>query len=72
MRERFAEMLNDAQRINSERNRLLHSEYWPVTDNDEILLILSRRLRDATKPNQYHTAHELFKHADSTTQCIKI
>jgi hypothetical protein len=49
-RNEFREMVKQAEEINAERNRYIHSEYWPVPAAEQLTVMLHRRLRDSNKP----------------------
>ncbi len=52
-RTEFLELVNRAQKINDERNHYIHSEYWPVSDDEQRSTMLHRHLRAANKPVDY-------------------
>ncbi len=48
--------------VNSQRNHLIHSEYWSVSATEHLNVLLHRRLRDSTKPVKFPvTLEELSK-----------
>jgi hypothetical protein len=57
----FRQLVKDAEKINEGRNRFIHAEYWPVTEGDDTMTILMRRLRDASKPLSEKSMNETFK-----------
>jgi hypothetical protein len=52
-RSEFREMVKQAEEINTERNRYIHSEYWPVSAAEQLTVMLHRPLRDSNKPVDY-------------------
>jgi hypothetical protein len=50
LRNKIGEAIKEAKRVNSERNRFVHAEYWPVlSPNDAVKETLHRKLRDGAK-----------------------
>ena len=61
-RQEFHKLVAQAAEINSSRNGLIHSEYWPVQTTEQIKVMLHRRLRDSTRPVEFPvTIEELSK-----------
>jgi hypothetical protein len=61
-RDEFHDIVCRADDINSQRNRLIHSEYWSVDATKQLRVLLHRRLRDSTKPVKFPvTIEELSK-----------
>ena len=50
LRQEFHGLVNDATKLNAQRNRFVHAEYVPVPDRDgELARMLYRRLKDGSK-----------------------
>ena len=52
-RREFREMVKRSAEINTERNRYIHSEYWPVPATEQLTAMPHRSLRNFTKPVNY-------------------
>lgn len=61
-RQEFHDIVCRVDEINSQRNRLIHSEYWSVDATEQLRVLPHRRLRDSTKPVPFPvTIEELSK-----------
>jgi hypothetical protein len=58
----LGEMLTQAEEINTERNRLIHADYRVVGPDDNLAMMTSR-LRDAHKFDQYREVEMNFRYA---------